>query len=61
MLRLFFEPLIEEAQARQARREAHEKIEMGGHLIDRLLSTITGEFFFRESADDQADEERLIS
>jgi hypothetical protein len=43
VLRRFFEPLIEEAQERQKWREANEKLETGGHLIDRLLSTITGE------------------
>lgn len=43
VLRRFFGPLIEEAQERQKRREAHEKVGTGGHLIDRLLSTITGE------------------
>jgi hypothetical protein len=43
VLRRFFEPLIQEAQDRQMRREADERVDTGGHLIDRLLSTITGE------------------
>lgn len=61
VLRRFFEPLIEEAQERQKRREAHEKLETGGHLIDRLLSTINGESYLQSEADGQVGEGLLTN